>query len=281
MLTKEQKRQQSEELRGVLTEVNTLFLMDNTGLKVNEVNQLRSQVRQSEATYKVVKNSVVKLALEGTELEGLTPFLVGPKALAYTSGDAVALAKVLREFIKQHPELSFQRAYLEGQILEGAEAEKIADMPSKEELLTKLVYLLQSPIRRLAVALNTPAQNLASVLGQVAEKKEQGDEGAAETAVEVTSEEPAEEAAEATAEATADETAEAAAEESVEEATEEAADDVAESATEETADMATEEAADDVAESTTEETADMATEETTDVDAEDPGDDSNEESKDS
>ena len=120
MLTKEQKRQQSEELRGTLNEVNTLFLMENTGLKVNEINQLRSQVRQSEATYKVVKNSVVKLALEGTELEGLLPFLVGPKALAYTNGDAVALAKVLRDFIKQHPALSFQSAYLEGQILEAA-----------------------------------------------------------------------------------------------------------------------------------------------------------------
>jgi len=261
MLTKEQKRQQSEELRGVLTEVNTLFLMDNTGLKVNEVNQLRSQVRQSEATYKVVKNSVVKLALEGTELEGLTPFLVGPKALAYTSGDAVALAKVLREFIKQHPALSFQRAYLEGQILEGVEAEKIADMPSKEELLTKLVYLLQSPIRRLAVALNTPAQNLASVLGQVAEKKEQGDEGTEQAAVEVTGEEPAEDTAEATAEATEDETAEAAADES------------AEVTSEETADVA--------AETTGDETAETATEETTDVDAENAGDDSNKESKDS
>ena len=68
MLTKEQKRQQSEELRGTLNEVNSLFLMDNTGLKVNELNQLRSQVRQSEATYKVIKNSVVKLAMEGTEL---------------------------------------------------------------------------------------------------------------------------------------------------------------------------------------------------------------------
>ncbi len=257
MLTKEQKRQQSEELRGVLNEVNTLFLMDNTGLNVNEVNQLRSQVRQSEATYKVVKNSVVKLALEGTELEALTPFLVGPKALAYTTGDAVALAKVLRDFIKQHPELSFQRAYLEGQILEGAEAEKIADMPSKEELLTKLVYLLQSPIRRLAVALNTPTQNLASVLGQVAEKNEQGDE----VAVEVTSEEATEE--------TAEETAEPAVEETVEMTTEETAENAAEATGEET----TEERA----EVTKEETAETASGESTEVIAEEPGDDTNKE----
>jgi len=172
MLTKAQKLQQSEELRAVLSDITTLFLMENTGLTVNEVNELRSQVRKNEATYKVVKNSVVKLAVEGTDLEGLAPFLVGPKALAYTEGDGVTLAKVLRDFIKQHPDLAFEQAFLEGQILESDEAKKIAEMPSREELFTKLVYLLQSPIRRLAVALNAPAQNLASVLGQVAAANE-------------------------------------------------------------------------------------------------------------
>ena len=172
MLTKAQKLQQSEELRAVLSDITTLFLMENTGLTVNEVNELRSQVRKNEAIYKVVKNSVVKLAVEGTNLEGLAPFLVGPKALAYTDGDGVALAKVLRDFIKQHPDLAFEQAFLEGQILESDEAKKVAEMPSRAELLKKLVYLLQSPIRRLAVALNAPAQNLASVLGQVAAANE-------------------------------------------------------------------------------------------------------------
>jgi large subunit ribosomal protein L10 len=75
---------------------------------------------------------------------------------------------VLRDFIKDHPTLTFQRAYLDGQMLEADEAEKIADLPSKEELMTRLVYLLQSPIRRLAVALSSPLQNLTTVLGQVA-----------------------------------------------------------------------------------------------------------------
>lgn len=246
MLTRDQKRQQSEELRGILTEVSTLFLMENTGLNVNEVNQLRSQVRKSEASYKVVKNSVVKLAVEGTELEGLTPFLVGPKALAYTEGDGVALAKVLRDFVKEHPALSFQRAYLEGQILEADEAAKIAEMPSKEELLTKLVFLLQSPIRRLAVALNAPVQNLASVLGQVAQKQEDGGSAAAgdadatpgdEATEAATTDEPAEEepsaeatgeAAEAPAEATTDDETNEAAEATGGDATEDATEDAAE-----------------------------------------------------
>jgi len=168
MLTKDQKHEQSQNLRAALGRVTSVFLLVNAGLKVPVVTELWSQVRRTQATYKVVKNSVVRLAVEGTKMEGLAPHLVGPKALAYTAGDSIALAKVLRDFAKTHPALTFQRAYLEGRLIEAEEARKIADMPSKEELLTQLVFLLQSPIRRLVVALNSPAQKLASVLGQVA-----------------------------------------------------------------------------------------------------------------
>jgi large subunit ribosomal protein L10 len=178
MLTKEQKHEQSLLLREHLEGVNTLFLLENHGLNVNDVNVLRSEVRKTEATYKVVKNTVVRLAVEGTEMEAITPFLTGPKVLAYTGGDGVALAKVLKDFIKKHPELRFEQAYLEGQILEAKEAEKIADMPSRDELIAKLVNLLQSPIRRLAVALNAPLQQFANVVGQIADK---GDEAPEET----------------------------------------------------------------------------------------------------
>ena len=176
MLTKEQKHEQSLLLRENLDGVTTLFLLENHGLNVNDVNSLRSEVRKSDATYKVVKNTVVRLAVEGTEMEGITPFLTGPKVLAYTGGDGVALAKVLKDFIKKHPELQFEQAFLEGQILEAKEAEKIAELPSREELITKLAYLLQSPIRRLAVALNAPLQYFANVIGQLAEKDEESQE---------------------------------------------------------------------------------------------------------
>jgi large subunit ribosomal protein L10 len=172
MLTKEQKREQSDQLRNVLNDVSTLFLLENTGLNVNDVNVLRSEIRKTEGSYKVVKNSVVKLAVEGTDLEILTPHMTGPKTLAFTEGDAVALAKVLKTFIKDHPELTIQHAFLDGQLLDAKQAEKIADLPSKEELLSKLVNMLQSPIRRLAVALNSPVQQLATVVGQIAESKD-------------------------------------------------------------------------------------------------------------
>jgi large subunit ribosomal protein L10 len=176
MLTKEQKHEQSQLLREKLEGVSTLFLLENHGLNVNDVNVLRSEVRKTEATYKVVKNTVVRLAVEGTQMEAITPFLTGPKVLAYTGGDGVALAKVLKDFIKKHPELRFEQAYLEGQILEAKDAEKIADLPSREELISKLVNLLQSPIRRLVVVLNAPLQQFANAVSQIAEKGEAPEE---------------------------------------------------------------------------------------------------------
>jgi large subunit ribosomal protein L10 len=172
MLTREQKQAQSDQLRGALSDVSTLFLLENTGLNVNDVNVLRSEIRKTEGTYKVVKNSVVKLAVEGTGLEVIAPYMSGPKTLAFTDGDAVSLAKVLKAFIKKHPELTIQQAYLDGQLLDATDAAKIADLPSREELLSKLVYVLQSPIRRLAVALNSPIQQLATVVDQIAASKD-------------------------------------------------------------------------------------------------------------
>jgi large subunit ribosomal protein L10 len=171
MLTKDQKREHYEQLRGVLSDATTVFVLANTGLKVNEVNELRSKVRDASASYKVVKNSIVRLAIDGTPMEGLSPYLKGPNALAFTGGDAVVLARVLRDFVKVHPALSLERAYLEGQIVDADQARAVADLPSREELISKLLYMMQSPIRRLVTALNAPAQKLAQALKQIAEKQ--------------------------------------------------------------------------------------------------------------
>jgi large subunit ribosomal protein L10 len=171
MLTKEQKREQSNELRGAFADITTLFVLTNSGLSVNEVNELRSKVRESNATYRVAKNSVVRLAVEGTSLEDLGSHLQGPNGFAFTTGDGIALAKVLRDFVKTHPALTLRNAWLDGQVLGAEQAAKIADLPSREELIARLLYLLQSPIRRLAVALNGPIQKLASVVHQIADGK--------------------------------------------------------------------------------------------------------------
>ncbi len=172
MLTREQKNIQSQALREALEGVSTLFVLENRGLTVNEVNELRSKIRAIEGMYKVYKNTVVRMAIEGTPLESLGERLTGPNAFAFTMGDGVELAKVLKAFTKEHPALTFKEVFLEGQVLPADQAVKLAEMPTREELLTKLAFVLQSPMRRLAVALNGPIQKLASALNQVAEQKE-------------------------------------------------------------------------------------------------------------
>ncbi len=172
MLTKEEKQERFEILRADLAQVHSLFILENHGLKVNDVNELRSKVRSVDATYRVVKNSVVRLAVEGTGMEGLSEHLSGPNAFAFTEGDAVQLAKVLRDFAKDHPALTFKQAFMEGQVLGADDARKIADLPSREELVSRLLFLLQSPMRRLAVVLNGPVQQLVNALHQVADTKE-------------------------------------------------------------------------------------------------------------
>jgi len=173
MLSRDQKKEQSEQVRETLDGIETLFVMENVGLTVNQVNQLRSQVRGVEGSqYRVIKNSVVRLAVEGTPLAGLAEHLTGPNAYAFTSGDAVALAKALKVFAKDHPALSFKLAFLEGEILAAEDAVKVAELPTRDELLSRLVYILQSPMRRLVTALNGPLQQLASALGQIADAKQ-------------------------------------------------------------------------------------------------------------
>lgn len=197
MLTREQKQTQADELRRTLDTVNTVFVLENHGLSVNDVNQLRSKVRETGASYRVIKNSVVQLAITETPFEVLSERLSGPNAFAFTETDAVELAKVLRDFIDDHPRLVFKNVYLEGNLLPADEAQKLADLPSKDELLAKLVYVLQSPIRRLAVAAGTPLQRLATVLARIAEQGDDpaeasGDEAPTDDAETTTDETPTE-----------------------------------------------------------------------------------------
>jgi large subunit ribosomal protein L10 len=121
----------------------------------------------------VVKNTLAKLALTGSPNEPVSQLLTGPTAVAYTNKDVVVLAKVLAEFAKGHEKLKFRGALVEGKLLDAAAAQQVASLPSKQELVARLLYLLTSPMRRLVVALNWPVRSLAVSLQQIAEKKQQ------------------------------------------------------------------------------------------------------------
>ena len=141
------------------------------GLRVPEVTELRRQVRGTDSKYLVVKNTIALRATKGTPLEAVAQHFVGDTAIAFNEKNAVALAKVLTAFAKTNPKLVFKGALIDGQPIAAAQIQAIADLPSREELVSKLLFVLQSPIRRLATVLNGPVRNLAGVMHQIAEKK--------------------------------------------------------------------------------------------------------------
>lgn len=172
MLTRAQKQQQIDALRGTLSPSQGLFVMDFTGLTVAEVTELRRKVKEANGQYVVVKNTLAKLAVAESANDSLKALLQGPSAVAVTEGDPVMLAKTLADFAKGHDKLKFRGGLVDGQLLDAAAAQRVATMPSKPELVARLLFLLQSPMRRLVVALNWPVKGLAVTLKQVADGKQ-------------------------------------------------------------------------------------------------------------
>ena len=154
--------------------------MDFTGLTVGEVTELRRRVREANGNYRVVRNTLAKLALAETQHKALQQLLVGPAAVAYTSQDAVMLAKALADFAKAHDKLKFRGGLVEGQLLDAQQAKQVASLPSKLELVARLLFLLQSPMRRLVTALSAPIRGLAVSLHEIAKQKGTPDEGVKE-----------------------------------------------------------------------------------------------------
>ncbi|MDD5564315.1 MAG: 50S ribosomal protein L10 [Thermoanaerobaculaceae bacterium] len=184
MLTRAQKQEQIETLRATLAPASGLFVMDFTGLTVGEVTELRRKVREANGSYQVVKNTLAKLSIAETPHQSLQQLLSGPAALAFTSNDAVILAKALADFAKAHDKLKFRGGLVEGQLLDAVQAKQVATLPSKKELVARLLFLLQSPMRRLVTVLDAPVRGLAVSLQQIADKKGTPDEGVTEQAKE-------------------------------------------------------------------------------------------------
>ena len=158
----------SKEIAGVSNAV----LVDYRGLSVAQDTNLRRRIRESGSSYRVIKNNLARRAVPGTSLEGLTELFEGPCALAYNDHDPVVLAKVLVDFAKDNEVLEIKAGVIDGQVIKPHEVEQLSKTPGREELLTKLAYVLSAPIQGLASALKNIIRNLASVLGQVAANKE-------------------------------------------------------------------------------------------------------------
>lgn len=154
-----------------LAKAGNAILFGFAGLKVTEVTELRRQVRGTQSRYIVVKNTLARRAVKGTALEPMSEHFRGPTAVAYNSSNAIALAKVLTTFAKTNPNLVFKGALVDGRPVAAREIQAIADLPSREELVIRLLFLMQSPLRRLVTVLNGPIRNLAGVMHQIAQQK--------------------------------------------------------------------------------------------------------------
>lgn len=154
----EVKKQIVDEIAGKLKESKSTIVVDYRGLTVSEVTELRKELREAGVEFKVYKNSMTRRAAEAAELAGLNTSLTGPNAIAFSTEDVVAPAKILNEFAKKHEALEIKAGVGEGNIVTVEEIKALADLPSREGLLSMLLSVLQAPIRNLALATKAVAE---------------------------------------------------------------------------------------------------------------------------
>jgi large subunit ribosomal protein L10 len=171
MKSKGKKKEELDALKKDLENAKNLFVAQFQGITVAQDTELRQKIRGTNSKYRVVKNTLVKKAAEGTPAGNVTKAFDGSTAIAYNSDDPVSLAKALTAYAKTNPLFVFKAGIVEGRVVNIADIANIAAMPSKEELIAKLLFLINSPAQRIAVALNGVARNLAVVVGQAVEQK--------------------------------------------------------------------------------------------------------------
>jgi len=161
-----------DEIREKLQQSTLSVLTDYRGLNVVEVTDLRSQLREAGIEFKVVKNTLTWLAAKEIGLDTLRPYLEGPTAIAYSRTDPVAPARILSGFAKNHKALDIKAGVLEGQVISQELVKELADLPSRDHLLAKLLGTLQAPLAGLVNVLNGPIRNFVYVLDAVRLQKE-------------------------------------------------------------------------------------------------------------
>jgi large subunit ribosomal protein L10 len=166
MKKKADKHKDVEALRHDLEQSRNLFVTGYEKLKVGQDFELRKVVRGAGGKYRVVKNNLAEVASVGTPAEQVLKDLKGMTSVAYTASDPVALAKALTAYAKLNPTFTFKAGLVEGRVIDIKSINELASMPSKEELFSKLLYLINAPAQRLATVIATVGRNLAVVIDQ-------------------------------------------------------------------------------------------------------------------
>ena len=166
MKKKSEKQQDLDKLKTELAKVSTVILTTFQGITVENDTKLRRAVQAAGGKYQVVKNTLAELAGTGTPAEGVLKNLKGTNSIAYTNTDPVALAKALTKVAKEVPSFQFKSGVVEGRVVSIAEIQQLATMPSKDELISKIMFLLSAPAQRIAATLNGLPRNLAATVSE-------------------------------------------------------------------------------------------------------------------
>ena len=166
MKKRSEKQQDLDNLKSDLAKVSTVILSTFQGITVEDDNKLRRAVQQVGGHYRVVKNTLAERAGEGTSSAPLLKNLTGTNSIAYTETDPVSLAKVLTKIAKDVPAFKFRAGIVEGRVLSIAEIQQLASLPSKEELISKVMFLLNAPAQRIASVVSAVTRNLAVTVNE-------------------------------------------------------------------------------------------------------------------
>ena len=170
-MNKQEKSQEIGSLKAILDGAPPTFVLAYRGLTVNQVSALRKKVRAASSSYRVVKNRLALRVLRETPLKDLASHFKGPTAIAYSTKDPAALAKALEEFTKDNQGLQVKAAYVEGRVITARDVKALADLPTREVLVSRFMAVLNAPMIRLLTVLKGPARSLAQVIDQIARKK--------------------------------------------------------------------------------------------------------------
>jgi large subunit ribosomal protein L10 len=167
----QQKQQVVEELKTRIANAKSFVIANYRGLTVEQDTELRNALREAGVEYSVVKNTLTKFAAKANGYDGLEEYLTGPTAIAFSNDDAIAPAKVLAKFEKQFEKLTIKGGVVDGAIIDASSVQELAKLPSKEELVAKILAGFNAPISGFANVLNANIRGLVVALNAVAEQK--------------------------------------------------------------------------------------------------------------
>ena len=172
-MARPEKEEAVQEIVARFKNAEAALLTEYRGLRVGEIREVRSALREANAEYKVLKNTLTRIAVREVGLDELVAMLEGPTAIAFVHGDAAAAAKTLDEAAKKFPVLSLKGGVLDGKILDADQSRQLARLEPREVQLAKIATMMNSPLQQTANVLSALLRDLGSMLAQVVSKKQE------------------------------------------------------------------------------------------------------------